>query len=73
MSTNVKAVLAYCYTRPVQLTDFYVSAVLNRRKTTELVRVLSEKFPLDKFQHLKRVRNVGGKGLVIQVFVISGL
>ncbi|XP_070181007.1 probable inactive tRNA-specific adenosine deaminase-like protein 3 isoform X2 [Littorina saxatilis] len=57
------------YFRPVELVDFYVSNILDRRKTAEAVKLLSDCQPLGKFQHLKRVRNIGGKDSPLQILL----
>lgn len=52
-----EAVLADKYTASVQLVDFLVCEILERKKISEILRFLAEKYPLEKYPHLKRVKS----------------
>ncbi|XP_076464011.1 putative inactive tRNA-specific adenosine deaminase-like protein 3 [Babylonia areolata] len=70
MAKNLTPVLADEYFEPVELVDFFVSNLADRRKTAEAVKLLSVSHPLGEFQHLKRVRNSGsGKDGCLQILL----
>ncbi|XP_070571362.1 probable inactive tRNA-specific adenosine deaminase-like protein 3 [Ptychodera flava] len=50
------AVLADDKTKPIELVDVYAAPILNPKSTSTILRILSEKFPLNNLQHLKRVQ-----------------
>ncbi|KAL8619697.1 hypothetical protein ACOMHN_025783 [Nucella lapillus] len=70
MAETVVPVLADEYFRPVELVDFFVSNLLDKRKTAEAVKLLSTSHPLGQYQFLKRVRNTGsGKDGSLQILL----
>ncbi|KAH3858979.1 probable inactive tRNA-specific adenosine deaminase-like protein 3 [Dreissena polymorpha] len=45
------------YLKPISTVEMHVCEVLDKQKTSAILKFLSQKFPLDKYQHMKRIKS----------------
>ncbi|XP_078351703.1 putative inactive tRNA-specific adenosine deaminase-like protein 3 isoform X2 [Oculina patagonica] len=65
-----QAVLADEYTRDFQTVQVYAAEIKDKTRTSELIRILNDKYPLTDLGHLKRVRCLKtGKDTVLQIIL----
>ncbi|XP_052767346.1 probable inactive tRNA-specific adenosine deaminase-like protein 3 [Mya arenaria] len=54
---NIQPVLEEKYLSPVRTVNFFVGLVKEKKKISEVLRFLSETYPLEKFPHIKRIKS----------------
>ncbi|KAK6182960.1 hypothetical protein SNE40_010525 [Patella caerulea] len=57
------------YYQIIQLGDFYVSVIKDKKNTTKVIRELTERMPNKEFNYLKRVKSTNNKGDSLQVLL----
>ncbi|XP_060554753.1 probable inactive tRNA-specific adenosine deaminase-like protein 3 [Ruditapes philippinarum] len=67
---QLEPVLADKYLAAVKLDDVYICEVTDKKKTSEILRYLTFKYPLDQYPHIKRVKSGKTNGLAtVQVII----
>ncbi|XP_053402228.1 probable inactive tRNA-specific adenosine deaminase-like protein 3 [Mercenaria mercenaria] len=59
---HIEPVLADKYLAAIELDDVYVCQVTEKKKTSEILRHLTVKYPLDQYPHIKRVKSSQANG-----------
>jgi len=54
------AILSKEYTNPISLCDVFVASILDKKCTSNILKLLNEFAPLESLQHLKRIKSSKG-------------
>ncbi|KAK3792908.1 hypothetical protein RRG08_033759 [Elysia crispata] len=66
---RLEAVLADKFIQNVDTCDVFIANIADKKQTSRIMRQLSELCPLEKLQHLKRIRASTEKGMPLQIVV----